>query len=86
VEAIENLVRALCRAFGIFWIVSGVAQLAFSPLLFIVGVFTRQVLISASAAQMASFALPSLVIGAVMVRASGRIARMAVGFMPPSAP
>lgn len=83
-EPIENLIRALCRAFGAFWMVCGVVHLIIAPLLFVAGTFMGQAWISASAAQIGAFAVPSFFVGLVMIRLSGRIARMAVAIARPS--
>lgn len=80
-----DLVRSLIRAFGAFMLITGIVQTPMAIVLVVAFALGGQRLpnsplgfLASCALQMGVFGLSSLVIGIVMVLASGSIARFAV--------
>jgi hypothetical protein len=82
-----ELVQMLIRAFGAFWLVSGVVQVVLAAALISIAAKSPMGVLGACAVQMGVFSIGSIVIGAVLIAASGPMARFAakVSALPPSA-
>ncbi|EJL33673.1 hypothetical protein PMI01_01978 [Caulobacter sp. AP07] len=72
-----ELVQALSRGFGVFWLISGSVQIALSILLSVAAYKLQAAMLSACAMQMGVFSISSVVIGVVLISVSGHLARFA---------
>jgi len=72
-----ELVRILVRAFGAFWLISGAAQMVLASVLIAISVKSPMAVLGACAVQMGVFSIGSIIIGSILIGASGPLARFA---------
>ena len=84
-----ELVQTLVRVFGAFWLLSGTVQFVLAAALIAVAIRSPLGVLGTCAVQMGVFAIGSIIIGALLIRFSGPMARFATKLSanptPPSA-